>query len=97
VKSNGDPKNSPGSGAGSWLELVRREGSSFNFAVGQIVAHGERMIQIERTEKIRLENPIALSNRADYWFRRPDSWRHEQEYQLNDRDKLEPGCDQTKR
>ena len=67
MKANADPKNAPEEDrADSWLELVRRQVSSLNFGVVQIVVHGSRVVQIERTEKIRLENPIALSNRADY-------------------------------
>jgi hypothetical protein len=43
----------------SWLELVRRQVGSLNFGVVQIVVHGSRVVQIERTEKLRLVNPIA--------------------------------------
>jgi len=43
----------------SWLELVRRQVSSLDFGVVQIVVHGSRVVQIERTEKLRLTNPIA--------------------------------------
>ncbi|HXS69830.1 MAG TPA: YezD family protein [Candidatus Polarisedimenticolia bacterium] len=50
---------------GSWLELVRRQVSSLNFGVVQIVVHGARVVQIERTEKVRLENPIAVINPGD--------------------------------
>lgn len=65
MKANADPK--PGdSHADSWLELVRRQVGSLNFGVVQIVVHGARVVQIECTEKIRLENPIALSNQPDY-------------------------------
>lgn len=67
MKANADPKNAPEKGsADSWLEVVRRQVSSLNFGVVQIVVHGARVVQIECTEKIRLENPIALANRADY-------------------------------
>jgi hypothetical protein len=49
----------------SWLELVRRQVGSLNFGVVQIVVHGARVVQIERTEKVRFANPIALSQPAD--------------------------------
>lgn len=59
TESNGMEANV---GGGSWLELVRRQVSSLNFGVVQIVVHGARVVQVERTEKIRLENPIATIN-----------------------------------
>ena len=43
----------------SWLELVRRQVTSLDFGVVQIVVHGSRVVQIERTEKLRLTHPIA--------------------------------------
>ena len=49
----------------SWLEIVRRNVNSLNFGVVQIVVHGARVVQIERTEKVRLEHPIVLENRND--------------------------------
>jgi hypothetical protein len=49
----------------SWLEIVRRQVGSLNFGVVQIVVHGARVVQIERTEKVRFANPIALSEPAD--------------------------------
>lgn len=52
-------------GGDSWLEVVRRHVGSLNFGVVQIVVHGGRVVQIERTEKVRLENPIAVTNRGD--------------------------------
>ena len=47
----------------SWLDVVRSQVGSLEFGVVQIVVHGARVVQIDRTEKIRLENPIAVSNR----------------------------------
>ncbi len=44
------------SGAGdAWLELVRRQVSSLRFGVVQIVVHDSQVIQIEKTERVRLE------------------------------------------
>ena len=48
---------------GSWLGVVCDQVGSLEFGVVQIVVHGARVVQIERTEKIRFENPIAVSNR----------------------------------
>lgn len=48
---------------GSWLDIVQRQVSSLEFGVVQIVVHAARVVQIERTDKIRLENPIAVSDR----------------------------------
>ena len=47
---------------GSWLNVVRDQVSSLEFGVVQIVVHAARVVQIERTEKLRFENPIAVSN-----------------------------------
>lgn len=63
-----EQKNAPesaGIAAESWLEVVRRQVGSLNFGVVQIVVHGARVVQIERTEKVRLENPIAVTNQED--------------------------------
>ena len=45
----------------SWLEIVRQQVGSLNFGVVQIIVHAGRVVQIETTEKIRLEHPIAAS------------------------------------
>ena len=39
----------------SWLNLVRDQASSLRFGVIQIVIHDSRVVQIERTEKVRLD------------------------------------------
>ena len=46
----------------SWLDLVRQQVGSLNFGVVQIVVHGARVVQIERTERVRLEQPVAVTN-----------------------------------
>ena len=38
----------------SWIELVRQQVESLRFGVVQIVVHDSRVVQIERTEKVRL-------------------------------------------
>jgi hypothetical protein len=46
-----------------WLDIVRRQVGTLNFGVVQIVVHGSRVVQIERTEKVRFANPIASTSR----------------------------------
>lgn len=59
IKMNGKTQNqqdSAGSGAGEgWIELVRRQVASLRFGVVQIVVHDSQVIQIEKTERVRLE------------------------------------------
>jgi hypothetical protein len=38
-----------------WLNLVRAQVDSMSFGVVQIVVHENRVVQIERTEKVRLD------------------------------------------
>jgi len=38
-----------------WLELVIKHVSSLRFGVVEIVVHDSRVIQIEKTERVRLE------------------------------------------
>ena len=40
-----------------WLELVRRHVGSLRYGVVQIVVHDGHVIQIEKTERVRLEKP----------------------------------------
>lgn len=43
-----------------WQEVVRRQVGSLHFGVVQIVVHEKRVVQIERTEKVRLAGvPVA--------------------------------------
>ena len=41
-----------------WLQTVRRQVGSLRFGVVQVVVHDSRVVQIEKTEKIRVE-PIV--------------------------------------
>ena len=62
---NATELNNGGRGQGnaeSWLEMVRRQVGSLDFGVVQIVVHASRVVQIERTEKIRLETPLRPQN-----------------------------------
>lgn len=56
MKSN--PQTTSGSVAQetSWLELVGKQVATLRFGVVQIVVHDSRVVQIERTEKFRLDH-----------------------------------------
>ena len=56
MNSNSQP--TPGSAAEGlpWLELVGKQVASLRFGVVQIVVHDSRVVQIERTEKFRLDH-----------------------------------------
>lgn len=45
----------------AWIELVRRQVASLRFGVVQIVVHDSRVIQIEKTERVRLERSQSLN------------------------------------
>ena len=38
-----------------WLETVRRQVGSLRFGLVQVVVHDSRVVQIEKTEKIRVD------------------------------------------
>jgi hypothetical protein len=40
-----------------WVETVRHQVGSVRFGVVQIVIHNGRVVQIEKTEKIRFDQP----------------------------------------
>ena len=52
-----------------WLDLVRQQLRSLQYGVVQIVVHDSAIVQIDRTEKLRLEtvkNPTPIhSAKAD--------------------------------
>ena len=39
----------------AWLELVRRQVGSLRYGVVQVVVQDGRVVQIEKTERVRLE------------------------------------------
>ncbi|HXR05181.1 MAG TPA: YezD family protein [Verrucomicrobiae bacterium] len=39
-----------------WLEIVRRQVASLRYGVVQVVVHDSRVTQIDKTERVRLEN-----------------------------------------
>lgn len=46
--------------ASDWLEIIRSQVDSLQFGVVQIVVHDGRVVQVERTEKLRiLQKPEA--------------------------------------
>jgi hypothetical protein len=40
-----------------WLELVWRQVASLRYGAVEIVVHDSRVIQIEKTERVRLDKP----------------------------------------
>ena len=42
-------------GAPSWLSVIQQQVGTLSYGVVQIVVHDGRVVQIERTEKIRFE------------------------------------------
>ena len=40
-----------------WLELVAAQVAELRFGVVQVLVHDGRVVQIDRTEKLRLDNP----------------------------------------
>ncbi len=51
------PKNTPETGPEDlkWLDLVVEQVRSLRFGVVEIIVHDSRVIQIEKTEKLRLD------------------------------------------
>jgi hypothetical protein len=39
----------------TWLETVRKQVASLRFGMVQIIVHDSQVVQIERTEKVRLD------------------------------------------
>lgn len=51
AKTNDEPK---------WLDLVRQHVGSLRYGVVEIIVHDSHVIQIERTERVRLEkSPVG--------------------------------------
>lgn len=49
---------SEGTAQSGWIEAVVERVSSLRFGVVQIVVHDSRVVQIERTERLRLNTPV---------------------------------------
>lgn len=45
----------PGGASQDWLALVREQVASLRFGVVEIVVHESRLVQIEKTERVRLD------------------------------------------
>ena len=46
-----------------WLELVWRQVASLRYGAVEIVVHDSRVIQIEKTERVRLDKPAPETNK----------------------------------
>ncbi len=46
-----------GNGTESWLEIVRQQVDSLRYGVVEIVVHDSQVTQIEKTERVRLNQP----------------------------------------
>jgi hypothetical protein len=45
-----------------WLEVVSEQIATLRFGIVQIVVHDGRVVQIEKTEKVRLDKPATDTN-----------------------------------
>jgi len=41
-----------------WVDLVARNVKSLRFGVVEIIVHDSRVIQIDKTERLRLDKPV---------------------------------------
>jgi hypothetical protein len=48
-----------------WIELVIQQVNSLSFGVVEVVVHDGRVIQIEKTERLRLDKKSAVQQRTD--------------------------------
>ena len=55
-----------------WLDLVRQQVDSLQFGLVQVVVHDSRVVQIERTERLRLEKPAPGTSPLSNPAARPD-------------------------
>jgi len=46
-----------GNSGESWLEIVRQQVDSLRYGVVEIVVHDSQVTQIEKTERVRLNQP----------------------------------------
>jgi len=52
----------PSSAMPEWLELVWRQVGSLRYGAVEIVVHDARVIQIEKVERVRLDQPRPETN-----------------------------------
>lgn len=50
----------------AWQEIVNEQVSSLRFGVVQIVVHESRVVQIEKTEKVRFPETQALNKNSSH-------------------------------
>jgi hypothetical protein len=48
-----------GSGEAKWLEMTVQQVKSLRYGVVEIVVQDSRVVQIDRTERLRLDKPAA--------------------------------------
>ena len=53
-----------------WMEVVTQQVTSLRFGMVQIMVHDSKVVQVERTEKIRIAQ--TASSESKY---RPEIWR----------------------
>jgi hypothetical protein len=59
ITPSGIGKTSEHEASPAWLGLVREKVGTLKFGVVQIVVHDSKVVQIERTDKTRLDAPSA--------------------------------------
>ena len=52
----------------SWLRVVREQIASLRFGVVQVIVHDGRVVQIERTEKVRLDSKPGANTDCETHF-----------------------------
>jgi hypothetical protein len=62
--SQSEQKGSLGPGDSKWLDLVVQHVKSLRFGVVEIVVHDSRVIQIEKTERVRLDKAEKSSEQS---------------------------------
>lgn len=50
---------------GPWIEVIKQQVASLRYGVVQIVVHDRRVVQIDRTEKLRFSAPEPAPEAAD--------------------------------
>jgi hypothetical protein len=48
-------------GSEQWMEVLQRQVGSLKFGVVQITVHNSKVVQVEKTEKIRFQEPKEAS------------------------------------
>ena len=49
----------PAEDEAAWLSIVKRQVKALHFGVVQVVVHNDRVVQVEWTEKVRLNDKTA--------------------------------------